>query len=85
MTRNERRSRTERMVQRAVNLVKNRWIGRFFEQEHDVFKRPGLFKKRKVFACGCSDHNGMCHRKKNGDTARVERRMRHKIIKQSME
>lgn len=85
MTRDERRSRTDRMIQRAVNTVKNRWIGWFFEQEHDVFKRPGLFKKRKVFACGCSNHNGMCHRRKSGDTARMERRAERKIIAAEME
>jgi hypothetical protein len=72
------------MVQRAVNLVK-RWRMWGFEQEHDVFKRPGLFKKRKVFACGCSDHSGMCHRRKNGDTARVERREKRRIIEAEIE
>ena len=85
MTRAERRSRTERMLARARDAVKNRWIGWFFEQEHDVFTRPGIFRKRKVFACGCSGHDGMCHKRKGADTARVERREKRKIIEASLE
>lgn len=85
MTRDERRSRTERMLIRARDSVKMRMTGWFMPDDHDVFKRPGMFKKRKVFACGCSGHNGMCHKRKNGDTARVERREKRKIILGEME
>lgn len=73
------------MLERAKQAVLNRITGWFQPENHDVFKRPGIFKKRKVFACGCSGHDGMCHKRKGGDTARVERRERKKIIEASLE
>lgn len=86
MTRAERRSRTENVIRRQKETVLITWgVSLLTQFNHEIFSKPGKFKKRRVFGCGCTNHNGMCHKIKSWDTARHERLNRAKFIQDSLD
>lgn len=83
MRRSERRHRNGKIVAKRAKLRQRVYSWFSWSTKQDA-EEPGKFRKRSALGCNCSDHSGMCHARKDGDTARVNRRTERRVIAEQM-
>lgn len=83
MNRSERRYRTEKILAERSRIRKRVYSWFSWSTPQDA-EQPGKFRKRTALGCSCSDHSGMCHARKDGDTARADRRQQRALIQREM-
>lgn len=83
MRRAERRRRNQKVVERRAKIRRRVTSWSAWSVPSDTDK-PGKFRKRSPLGCNCSNHNGMCHARKGGDTARVDRRNERQFISEQL-
>ena len=81
MRRSERRHRNGKIVAKRAKLRQRVYTWSAWSKNDE---EPGKFRKRTALGCNCSDHSGMCHARKDGDTARVTRRTERRVIAEQM-